>query len=389
MMSEKRILFLHNEFPSGGAERVTIDIADYVSAYGYTTYVLAKDIRNIQLPNIVVIELPDKQSILSKENADAIIHILNELCVDIFVLPVQTLPHLEYIRNNTQCKVVFALHSAPFWEIICGLYYKKKQCWHSFLKRMKWFLLIYPKTVWLKRYHKRVLNTYERVYQQVDAYTVLCEGYKQLLIEKMQLPPKENRLHVIPNSERGVERVNLHKKKQVLFVGRMSYEDKRVDRLIDIWEMIYKKAPDWELILVGDGPEREFFQRRAERKRLQRITFVGHSNRVADYYRDASVLCLTSNFEGWPLCLTEAQANGVVPVAFDCVAGVREIISPSGENGVLVSSFKLKDFARELLALLNDSERLQEMRDRVILKSKEYAPEIVGDKWLNLFNSLN
>lgn len=388
-MNEKRILFLHNQFPSGGAERVTIDIVDYISAYGYSSYVLAADVRNAQLPNITTLELPDKENVMSKVNADAIIDALNKLCVDIFVLPIQTLTYLDYIRENTNCKIVFALHSAPFWEITCALYYKKKQCRDSIFKRLKWLFLIYPKTVWFKRYHKRVLNTYQRIYQQVDAYTVLCDGYKQALIDKMKLSFTENKFHVIPNSERGVETVNLTKKKQILFVGRMNYEDKRVDRLVDIWEMVYKEAPDWELILVGDGPDKPFFQQRAREKQLQRITFVGHSDCVGKYYQDASILCLTSNFEGWPLCLTEAQANGVIPMAFDCVSGICEIISPSGENGILVPSFHLREFARELLMLLNDPERLQRMRSQVIRKSKEYSPEIVGRKWLNLFNSFN
>ena len=100
------------------------------------------------------------------------------------------------------------------------------------------------------------------------------------------------------------------------------------------------------------------------------------------------MLCLTSNYEGWPLCLTEAQANGVVPVAFDCVAGIHEIISPSGENGILVPPFSLKEYARLLIDLLNDADKLQKMKGNVIRKSMDYAPEVIGEKWLRLFESL-
>lgn len=35
----KRILFFHEVFPCGGAERVTIDIANYLSGYGYESFV--------------------------------------------------------------------------------------------------------------------------------------------------------------------------------------------------------------------------------------------------------------------------------------------------------------------------------------------------------------
>ncbi|MEG1563900.1 MAG: glycosyltransferase [Bacteroides sp.] len=387
-MNRKRLLFLHNEFPDGGAERVTIDIAHYVSSYGYETYVLAKKIRTSSIPLITMLPLPDTQELNSKKNADAIVRVLNDWNIDIFVLPVQTLSYLAQIRERVRCRIVFALHSVPFWEIQHNLYAKRKQCRHSFFKRIKWLFLLYPKTNWLKHYHKRVMGEYERIYRQVDAYTVLCDGYKQELIKKMKLASGENKLRVIPNAEKEIEVINLQKKKQVLFVGRMSYEDKRVDRLLDIWEMIYKQIPEWELVLVGDGEEKISLEQSAVQKKLQRIRFVGHSDCVQAYYRESALLCLTSTFEGWPLCLTEAQANGVIPIAFDCAAGVHEILAPSGVNGFLIPPLQKKMFANVLLKLLQDPDRIKQMQRHVILKSMSYAPDVIGDKWLTLFESL-
>lgn len=109
---------------------------------------------------------------------------------------------------------------------------------------------------------------------------------------------------------------------------------------------------------------------------------------MSGFYRDASVLCLTSTFEGWGLCLTEAQANGVVPVAYDCGAGVREIISPSGVNGFLVSPFNQSKYARTLLKLLKSPDMLKQMQQNVVVKAQEYSPQIVGKKWKELFESL-
>ncbi|MEG1837907.1 MAG: glycosyltransferase [Bacteroidaceae bacterium] len=384
----RKILFLHGEFPCGGAERVTIDIANYVVLHGYDVYVLARKVNNKECPNITIIELPDSKDTNSLINANFIISTLNALPIDIFILPIQILNHLNYIKSNIHCKLIFALHSLPLWEVIFNLYQKKKRNKSSFLKSLEWRLLTYPKTIWLKKYDKPFIEKHQQAYEQADIYTVLCDEYKQILINKLGLPQGDNKVRVIYNSERTIEHINRNKKKQILFVGRMEYEDKRVDRLIDIWGMIYKKAPDWELLLVGDGEERNALEAQAQKMQLQRIHFVGYSNNPQIYYRDASILCLTSNFEGWPLCLTEAQANGVVPIAFDCTAGVHEILSPSGVNGLLVPPFKLKKYAHTLLALLNSPEKLKEMQGNVILKSKNYSPEIVGKKWLALFESL-
>ena len=158
--------------------------------------------------------------------------------------------------------------------------------------------------------------------------------------------------------------------------------------LINVWKRIYKQVPDWELLLIGDGVERQNLQQKATAYNLQRIRFLGYQEDVSGFYREASVVCLTSTFEGWGLCLTEAQANGVVPVAYDCGTGVREIISPSGVNGFLVSPFNQSKYARTLLKLLKNPDMLKQMRQNVVVKAQEYSPQIVGKKWKELFESL-
>ena len=100
------------------------------------------------------------------------------------------------------------------------------------------------------------------------------------------------------------------------------------------------------------------------------------------------MLCLTSTFEGWGLCLTEAQAHGVIPFAFGCSAGVKEILSPSGVNGYIIPPFSIRKYARSLVALLNNPSRIKEMQMNVIQKSKKYSTEAVGLSWLCLFDSL-
>lgn len=383
----RKILFIHDVFPCGGAERVTVDIADYVVKYGYKVYAVACRFGK-ECSNIISVQLPDKVDLHSMENANFIIDFINTSQIDVCVLPVQGLRHLDYIRISNKAKWIFSLHCTPFWEVNCGLYLKKRKVEKKPLKLLEWFFLTYPKTIWLKKTEKKFVHIYRRIYNQVDAYTVLCDSYKNILIDKLCLSPTDHKVHVLHNSEYIVENVNLNKKKQLLFVGRLTYIDKRIDRLLDIWGMIYKKVSDWELIIVGDGEEKTALQNKAQDMGLERISFVGHTDNVQAYYRDASVLCLTSSFEGWPLCLTEAQANGVIPIAFNCTAGVKEILSPSGINGFLITPFHKRKYAYTLLKILRDPDKLQRMRKDVILKAKLYSPDRIGEKWLGLFELL-
>lgn len=386
---KKRILFLHEAFPAGGAERITLDIARYISEYDYQTFVCSRLQNDFRGDELQLIPLPDTTCTVSSSNIDFLVETIQRLNIDIFVLPVQAFVGLcEKIKGHTDCKLVFALHSIPFWEVTYRLYEKKKEARGSIGKQLEWYLLTYPKTMWLKKYHKTFVKIYGRIYQLADAYVVLCDKYKELFMQELHIRPEEDKITVIHNSERMVENVSAEKKKQVLFVGRLTYEDKRIDKLLRIWNHIYRNVTDWELVLVGDGPERMNLENYVIKKRLKRVRFVGFSNQVHQFYKDAAVICLTSTFEGWPLCLTEAQANGVVPVAFDCSAGVREILFPSGVNGVLVPSYNEKKFAQELLILLRDADRLKEMSLNVVQKSASYNPNVVGGKWLNMFNLL-
>ncbi len=383
---KRRILFFHYEFPGGGGERVTRDIAGYLQPFGFETYVVTCNKKAGVASEVNLLELPSHH-LNSKENADAIIHIILSLSIDVFIVPGFLLEHLRYIREQTNCKFVYILHNVPFWEAIAKLE-RRKRTQGSLFKKLEWYLLGYPKAVWLKRYMKKCIRNYEEVYDIVDAYVVLCDAYKQQLIQALNLSADDNKISVIHNSEKRVEGVNLDKKKQILFVGNMIYENKRVDRLLDIWGMVYNKLPDWELVLVGGGKEEESLQKQATQMSLERIVFVGGTQDVQSYYHNASVSCLTSTFEGWPLCLTEAQANGVVPIAFNCCAGIQEILSPSGVNGVLVPPFDKEAFANELYNLLISPDQIERMRNKVLLKSKDYSIDIVGPKWNALLEVL-
>ncbi|TYK35426.1 glycosyltransferase [Bacteroides pyogenes] len=386
LQRKKRILFYHIDFPCGGAERVTRDISQWVRNFDYEVYIAACHKKG-EAENVSLIELPH-EDYHSKENADAIVDLIRTLSIDIFVLPGIQCRQFAYIRSAcTSCKFVYILHNVPFWEVIGNSEHKKHAAKGSFWKTLEWHLLTNPKATWLKVYEKRLMKEYKKTYDLVDAYVVLCEGYKSELEKKLRLSDL-NKITVIHNAEYEVENISMDKKKQLLFVGRMTYEHKRVDRLLDIWKMIYKKVPGWELILVGSGSEERALRQRGEKMKLERVTFTGWSLNPSVFYKHASVSCLTSTFEGWPLCLTEAQANGVVPIAFDCCAGIREILSPSGENGILIPPFRKRIYADELCKLLLDPEKLACMRENVIRKSQEYSVEEVGRKWLQLFDRL-
>jgi glycosyltransferase involved in cell wall biosynthesis len=230
-----------------------------------------------------------------------------------------------------------------------------------------------------------------RNYLNSDAYTVLCEPFKQQMLKLLGTgiaTADNNHIEVVPNYVPDHGYGTPVKKKRVLFIGRLKYSDKRVDRLLDIWRLVHRDFPDWELCIVGDGDEKNSLMRRSKRLRLRNVEFCGYTTSPEEYYRTASIVCLTSNYEGWPLVIAEGQQAGAVPIAFDVSAGIREQIAPSGVNGILVPPFDKKEYARQLARLMGDDALREEMRRRVVEKSKEYSRPARLARWEELIREL-
>ena len=111
------------------------------------------------------------------------------------------------------------------------------------------------------------------------------------------------------------------KENTVLFVGRIDNRSKKIFTLLDIWENI--DIDDWKLVIVGDGPDKKEVEKKANK--IKNIEMVGF--KVPDeYYKKASIFCMTSIFEGFPMSLTEAMQNGCVPIIFGSFPAAYDII---------------------------------------------------------------
>jgi glycosyltransferase involved in cell wall biosynthesis len=385
----KRIAFVHNWFPAGGAERVTIDIAEYLNMVGgYEVYVFATHLSESMLTEkvqkVVHLRSIPSQAIPSRRSA-AIEKLLVDEHIDILVQVVKSLPDIEGIKARTGCKVVLACHGEPFWQRHAIMHRRRK----GFFRKLLWYL--YNK----RRFEdgtlamKLAVERSRHDYVSCDAYTVLCEPYRTETAEVLGLDPVDNHIYVIENPENPVDDVCLEKENVMLFCGRFENWSKRIDRLLRIWSKVQGALPDWRLVLVGDGRDGKMLRELAGELGLERVSFEGMQTDVRPYYAEASVLCLTSETEGWPLTLTEGQANGCICVAFGCTSGVKEILSPDGECGFIVPPYDEDMYAQVLLKIASmDKESQITMRRRAVERRLEYTPEKIAVKWKSLFDML-
>jgi glycosyltransferase, family 1 len=381
--------FIHGQFPFGGGEMVTSTITPLLRAMGYNIFVFSSHIHHQQLndedkKNITFIDI-GKTRLFSSPKV-SLAEKANELKIDILVFIGKSFSATrERIFEKTNCKCIFAHYGATFWQAENHLETLQKKAKKSPLHYLFYKGLKIPA---FHIYKKIKIEKYRVIYNKYDAFTVLCEAYKDELSKALQLTDNHKIRAISTPVAPTTHTYSLEKERLVIYVGRMSYADKRVDRLVTIWESIYKKYPDWQFVLIGSGKELPTLQAMVKEKKLERITFLGKVEDTFPYYNKAAIFCLSSQMEGQGTVLMEAQQAGVIPIAFDCSAGVRGILSPNGENGILIPPFDMQAYTNELGKLMSDTSTRAHIQKNILIKAEEYSVDVIVKQWDELFKSV-
>jgi len=178
-------------------------------------------------------------------------------------------------------------------------------------------------------------------------------------------------------------------RKVLLAVGRLD-RGKQFDRLLKSFANLATDFSEWDLVIVGDGPERARLEQQALKLNLTRRTvLLGPVGNLGDWYRRADLFVMSSRFEGFPNSLAEAMAHGCTAVSYDCDTGPRDIIR-HGVDGLLVGPVgdvkALTQALRRLIA--NDVERARFAARAVEIRERFSMERILG-MWDALFESVS
>lgn len=174
--------------------------------------------------------------------------------------------------------------------------------------------------------------------------------------------------------------------KTVLAVGRYSPQKHFTD-LLRAWDMIRADArKGWTLRIVGDGQERDRLSDFIDMHRLRNV-ILGPDHHMDDVYASASVLALTSRYEGLPMVLLEAQSAGLPIVSYDCKCGPRDVVT-DGVDGFLVPEGEPDMLAAKLEKLMTDDELRHRMGAESYRSSARYRKDYVMAAWMELFEEL-
>lgn len=177
-------------------------------------------------------------------------------------------------------------------------------------------------------------------------------------------------------------------RKVLLAVGRLT-KQKNFEVLINVFSKLALKHPTWDLVILGEGPERPRLEAQIKDAACgARIFMPGIAGNVGEWYTRADLYVMSSRFEGFPNVLAEALAHGLPAVSFDCDTGPRDIIR-HGLDGLLVQAGNAPDLQAALDRVMGDSHLRQEMATRAVDARDRFSIEKIVGMWEDLFNTLS
>lgn len=380
------ILFLMKNFELGGIEVVSTVLARAFMAHGHRCAFFT-----LEEPHPMVrTRIPDGAALyvrtdkrVTKANVSALRKVLLDEQTDVIInqwgLPFAPTLIAWLARRGLGVRYISVYHNSPdtnarIQDVLMAAAQAASTWTTQMLKCKLWAVKLLSR--WSMRY----------VYAQSDCYVLLSPSFVGKFCSFCHLP-KESKLVTITNpltlpEEQCIYHEEL-KQKWVICMGRMDHNQKRVGRVVDVWERLCRRFPDWQLHFVGDGPERHAMEQRVARQGLSNVFFDGFSQPVP-YYESAAALIQTSEYEGFPLVLAEAMCFGVVPVIYGSYSAVYDIIE-HGSNGLIAhynpAGFDADAMASLLARVMEDADERRRLAARAAQVKQRYAVDEIYRRW--------
>jgi len=175
--------------------------------------------------------------------------------------------------------------------------------------------------------------------------------------------------------------------KIVMSMGRLT-QQKGYDLLLQAFTVCARKHPDWWLLIVGEGEERDRLETLAgELGIANRVILPGRIKDPIVVLRKAEFFVLSSRYEGFPNALLEAMACGLPVVSFDCRSGPGEIIR-NGIDGLLVPPEDVDALAKAMDQLMSDEAKRKRFGQCARRVTERFSVEKVMGMWEKLVDEV-
>lgn len=349
---KRKVVILIGALLGGGAERVTCDLANYLSEHDVQTEILTM---SEETPAYVLNPTIKVSSLLSAEEKASFLcnnikryfrlkKYLKHSDADCFVAMLSvSMILLLLMKKHIQGKLICAERSNPD---------------------------IHPK--WQKVLLKRLLR-------RADGFVAQTPNALSYYEKDLGCA----RRIIIPNavSQQFFDITWKPERKEIVAVGRLS-EVKNHKFLLKAFSIIADDFPEYEIVIYGDGPLQNELMQTAEQLGIDdRIRFPGWLENIGNEISKAFVYVLTSNSEGMPNSLIEAMAIGMPVIATDCPSGGPASLIDDGVNGFLVPINGERILADKIRCILLNPKLARELAKAAKQSTYELISENIYGKW--------
>lgn len=195
--------------------------------------------------------------------------------------------------------------------------------------------------------------------KRADLVILLAKKWETLFHElyaDIQTPTK-----VLYNACEMVPEVPFEEKEKIIMMAAYFNDNKAPDLLLKAWQKIKDKYPDWRVCMLGNGEVERFEKMAAEMGLQDSVTFTGYviGKERDDYFRKASIYCMCSYEEGFPMVVLEAWTYGICVVTTP-VGGLPDVLK-DGKNALTFDFGDWEGLADRLSRLIEDEEERQAM----------------------------
>lgn len=170
----------------------------------------------------------------------------------------------------------------------------------------------------------------------------------------------------------------------VLMASRLSGE-KKIETGLEVLKKVILKYPKTGLYIIGSGPkEINLYEKSMKMGLKNNLSFLHWTNDLAQYYKQADIFLLTSEFEGYGMTLVEAGASGV-PIVTTEVGIAKTDLFKDGVNAYVCPVGDVECLSGKLSDLITNKERrksfVNNMRDSIksiSLTNEEYVKKYVS-----------
>lgn len=216
--------------------------------------------------------------------------------------------------------------------------------------------------------HGKRRHLYEYLFLKADLVIALSEYWQKEICDEFGLSKDKvvvvyNPCPVIGEDARGVE-----KEKTILYAGTVN-ERKGYADMIRAFAKIAAHFPKWRIVFAGNGEVEQGKALACELGIESQTVFLGwvSGDDKDRAFRSATVFCLPSYAEGFPMAVLDAWAYGL-PVITTPVGGIPDV-AKDGENMLLFEPGDIGRLAKQIERIITDSE----LREKIAKASVDFS----------------